>query len=107
MTSHPKVRALLESADQTADEQARLEARVAARVAWVHDAIERLKVAQQRVFDAWDRIFDQLPEDLDDDELEAMDIPDPPEQAELDAIHAEIDAVRERDLWPKHLYWSL
>ena len=49
----------------------------------------------------------RCPEDLDDDELEAMNIPDPPEQAELDAIHAEIDAVLEHDRWPKELYWSL
>jgi hypothetical protein len=28
------------------------------------------------------------------------------EQAKVDAILAEIEAVRERDMWPRHLYWG-
>ena len=106
MTPDETLRSLLAAAADVADEQGRAEARVAARIAWVHETIAALKEAQQRVCDAWDRILDALPEDLDEEELEAMDIPDPPEQAELDALHALIDDVRERDLWPKHLYWG-
>ena len=40
--------------------------------------------------------------DPDDAALGA--IPAPPEQAEADRLHAELDAVRTRDLWPRHLY---
>ncbi len=105
MNPEGTIRALLAKAEQAAGEQEGAQARVAARVAWVREAIAALKAAQKRVDEAWDRIFDALPEDLDDDELEA--IPSPSEQAELDSILAEIEAVRDHDKWPKHLYWSL
>ena len=107
MTPEETVKALLAAAGQVAGDREQQEARIAARVAWVKERIAALKAAQQRVFDAWDQILDALPEDIDDEELEAMDIPDPPEQAELDAILAQINDVRERDLWPKDLYWTL
>ena len=60
-----------------------------------------LRLAQRRVFEAWDR----LPDDLDEEELEA--IPEPPKQGEVDAIWAELRAVRDHDRWPGHLRWSL
>lgn len=61
--------------------------------------------AQDKVIQAWDRILDALPEDLDEEALEA--IPEPPEQAEFDAIFEQIAAVRDHDRWPRHLHWSL
>ena len=80
--------------------------RIQARVAWVRETIAALTDANDRVFAAWQRIFESLPDDIDDEELEAMHIPDPPEQAEVDAIHAELDAALERDEWPAHLYFG-
>jgi hypothetical protein len=105
MTPEETIRALLAKAQAAAGEREQAEARTAARVAWVHETIARLRSAQERVEAAWERIFAALPDDLDDEALEA--IPEPPEQAELDALHAEIAAVRDRDQWPRHLYWSL
>lgn len=107
MSNEETIRALLAAAGNVAGEEAQAEARIEARIAWAKQRIADLKAAQQRVFDAWDRILDALPDDLDDEALEAMDIRDPPEQAELDAIWAEIQAVREHDRWPKHLHWTL
>lgn len=107
MTHKTTLKALLAAAGEAAGERARQEARIAARIAWAERRIADLKAAQQRVQDAWDRIFDALPDDIDDAELEAMDIPEPEEQAEVDAIWAELHAVREHDRWPKHLYWIL
>jgi hypothetical protein len=80
--------------------------RIAARVAWAEEISEKWLAMHRRVDAAWDRIFDALPDDIDDDELEAMHIPEPPEQAELDALHAEIWAVIDHDRWPKHLYFG-
>lgn len=54
--------------------------------------------------EAWDRIFEALPDDLDDEEVDA--IPPPPEQAELDAIFDEIEAVRDHDKWPRELHFK-
>jgi hypothetical protein len=104
MTRKATIEALLAAAAQVAGDEDRREARIAARAAWVKERIAALKAAQQRVQDAWDRIFDALPDDVDEDALET--IPDPPEQAEVDAIHAELDAVRHHDRWPKSLHWG-
>jgi hypothetical protein len=104
MTSKATIEALLAAATRVAGDQDRREARVAARVAWVKERIAALKAAQQRADEAWERIVDALPDDVDDDELEAS--PPPPEQAELDAILAEIEAVRDHDRWPRKLHWG-
>ena len=68
------------------------------RVAWYEVfAGEKAKAK----FDTW------LPDDIGDDELEAMSLPDPPEQAEVDALWEQLNDVIQKDLWPKELYWSL
>ena len=104
MTHKATIEALLAGATQVAGDRDRREARVAARLAWVKERIAALEAAQQRADEAWFRIVDALPDDLDDDEFEA--IPPPPEQADLDAIHAELEAVRNHDRWPKKLHWG-
>jgi hypothetical protein len=104
MTPNKTIRALLTEAAHAADEQKRSEERQAARVAWVERTVAALMAAHKRVEDAWDRIFEALPEDLDEEEVDA--IPEPPEQAELDAIFDEVEAVRDHDRWPKRLYWK-
>ena len=105
MSREDTIRALLAAAGRVAGDEADAAARVAARCAWVRQRIADLRAAHERVDEAWRRIFDALPDDLDDEDVEA--IPPPPEQAELDAILAEIEAVRDHDRWPRHLYWSL
>jgi len=102
MTRKATIKALLAAATQVAGDEDRREARVAARTAWVIERIAALKAAQERVDEAWARIIEALPDD--DDEREAS--PDPPEQAEVDAILAEVDAVRHHDRWPRKLYWG-
>jgi hypothetical protein len=104
MTPQETIRSLLAAAGEAADEQERAAARIAARVAWVHETMDALIAAHKKVDDAWSRIFEALPEDLDEEEVDA--IPPPPEQAELDAILAEVEAVRDHDRWPKHLYFG-
>ena len=104
MTRKTTIEALLAAATQVAGDQDRREGRVAARVAWVKERIAALKAAQKRADEAWTRIVDALPDDDSDDDLEAG--PPPPEQAELDAILAELDAVRHHDRWPKELHWG-
>ena len=80
--------------------------RAKARIAWVSETIAALRSADERLHAAWCRIFAALPEDIDDEELEAMKLPDPPEQAEVDAIHAAIQDVIKHDRWPAHLYFG-
>lgn len=105
MTHKTTIAALLAAAGEKAGEQARHDSRLAARVAWVKERIAALQAAHKRLDAAWDRIFDEHGDDLDDEALEAL--PDPPEQAEADAIWAEIEAVTEHDRWPRELHWIL
>jgi hypothetical protein len=99
------IRALLEAAEDAAHEQLLHTARITLRKAWAKQRVADFFAAQKRVQEAWKRIFDALPDDLDEEELEA--IPEPPEQAEADAIYAEIQGVLDHDRWPRHLYWIL
>ena len=97
MSAEQTVRKLLDDAGEAA-------ARKAARIAWVREAIAALRAAHKRVDQAWERTFAALPDDIDEEELEG--IPAPPEQAELDAIHAAIRAVVDHDRWPRELYFG-
>ena len=107
MSADRTIRTLLAAGTQEAEEEQRGHARQAARRAWLRETFAAMLAAQERVGEAWDRIFDTLPDDLDDEELEAMNLPDPPEQAEVNALYEQIEAARERDVWPRELYWSL
>ena len=100
------LKTLLETTAHTAREAAAAQARSEARQAWTVRTIAALKSAQKRADEAWMRHLDRLEADgVDEEEWDAL--PPPPEQAAVDAIWAELNAVRERDLWPRELYWSL
>ena len=105
MPPEQAIAARLAAAGRSAAEDGRSLARCAARAAWVERRIEDLRRAQREADAAWSRLLDGLPDDLDEDELDALRAP--PEQAALAAIHAELDAVRYQDKWPRELYWSL
>ena len=80
-------------------------ARVGARVMWVHEVMGALRAAQKRADDAWMALVAELPEDEELAEAEE-ELPEPPEQAELDAIWEVVNAVVEHDRWPAHLYFK-
>src|SRR5947209_11774735 len=88
------------AADEPADP------RKAARWRWLHATAGKWQDANRRVDEAWSRVFAWLPEDISEQELESLDLPDPPEQAEVDALWAQLNDVVQRDLWPKHLYFG-
>lgn len=99
------IQTLLAAAQGAAADREQAAARIAARRAWVEQTIAAYKAAQERLDEAWTRIVDALPDDIDD---EAVDhLPDPPEQAEADALWDEIQAVIDHDRWPRHLHWTL
>ena len=74
------------------------------RAAWTKKTVARLREAQERCDAAWDRLMKALPEDATDDQADAVQ--PPPEQAEVDALHALIDDVVQHDRWPRELYWG-
>jgi hypothetical protein len=81
--------------------------RKAARILWTYRTLKAWEDASQRLEAAWNRLYDTIPDHLTLEERDALNLPEPPEQAELDAIQAQLEAVRERDMWPRELYWSL
>jgi len=98
------LRTLLASAAATAHDQSLIDARRAARAVWAKQAFAAFMEAQARVTDAWERIFDELPDDLSDEEVEAL--PEPHEQAEAEALYAPIRAILDRDRWPRELHFK-
>lgn len=106
MTPDQRIQNLLTAKPRRTSEQAADEiTRQAARIAWVREIMAAWSEAQREADQAWARLLAPIPDDVPDEELE--DLPEPPEQAKLDAIHAEIQAVADHDRWPRHLYWSL
>jgi hypothetical protein len=72
-----------------------------ARAAWVRDIVAQLKAANARADAAWLRVIRANPDSEDED------LPIPPEEAEVEAILAQIKAVIHHDRWPRHLHWSV
>jgi hypothetical protein len=92
------------AASGDAGEAARAEARIEIRHAWARERIAALRRAHRKADAAWFRLI--APYD-DWDEADMPDLALPPEQAGVDAIRAELDAVIEHDRWPAHLHWIL
>jgi hypothetical protein len=86
----------------------RAEARTKARLEWLRGRFERLNALWTLLGRYWADFADAHPE-IDMEEPEDRHLPlliDPPEQAELEAVEAEIAAARDRDVWPRHLYFD-
>lgn len=105
MTIEETVKTLLANATAGAAEDLRALERVRARVVWSREQAQALRAAHKRCDEAWERRIAQIDaEGMDEAEADAL--PEPPEQAELDAILEEMHAVRDKDMWPKALYFS-
>lgn len=98
------IQSLFTAAAQTAADQTHAAARRAARQAWAKQIVAALEAAQKEADAAWMQTVADQPEDMDDEEADQL--PPPPEQARLDAIRVQIDAVLKHDRWPRKLYWS-
>jgi hypothetical protein len=73
--------------------------RKAARAAWTLEILHKWQEAQRAIDERCGEAVERLGSAAFNRLFEA-------EQAKVDAIRAEIDAVRDRELWPKHLYWG-
>ena len=68
-----------------------------ARVSWGLAHMEKLDRAKAAADAAWDRLEAEDPDGEDE----------PPEQAELDRLLADVDNLVDHGRWPRHLHWSL
>ncbi|MEA3010191.1 MAG: hypothetical protein QOJ91_1883 [Sphingomonadales bacterium] len=86
----------------------RAEARTKARLQWLRGRFERMTELWISLGAYW-AAFEEAHPDIDLVEPDDRDLPllaDPPEQAELEAVEAEIAAARDHDSWPRHLYFG-
>jgi hypothetical protein len=83
----------------------RAEARTKARLEWLRARLERMTELWIWLGRYWADYAEAHPE-IDLVEPEGDGPQDPPEQAELEAVEAEIAAARDRDVWPRHLYFD-
>lgn len=83
----------------------RAEARNRARLEWMKGRLERATELWIWLGRYWADFAEAHPE-IDLVEPEGEGPPDPPEQAELEAVESEIAAARDRDIWPRHLYFD-
>lgn len=91
-----------------AEAATRAEARAKARLEWLRGRFERMTELWVMLGRYWADFADAHPE-IDLEEPDDRHLPlliDPPEQAELEAVEAEIAAARDRDVWPRHLYFD-
>ena len=89
------LRALLE-ADEPADP------RKAARHCWLHETAAAWRDAIRRCNDAWGELVRDIPEEL----IDEVEIAPPPEEAEVNALWAELNDVIQKDRWPREFYFS-
>ena len=95
------------SDEAAAAEARRREERARARCAYAHGLIDRLMAANEAVTQAWFRFLDAHPEYCEGGEKEDEECGfEPEEQKEVDAILAEIDAIKDHDRWPRHLHFG-
>ncbi|HEX8241081.1 MAG TPA: hypothetical protein VF574_15205 [Allosphingosinicella sp.] len=86
----------------------RAERQTRARLEWLSGRHARAAALWARLGAYWSDFAAAHP-DIDLVEPDDGDLPllaDPPEQAELEAIEAEIAAARDQDVWPRHLYFG-
>ncbi|HEX8622382.1 MAG TPA: hypothetical protein VF718_10450 [Allosphingosinicella sp.] len=78
--------------------------RMKIRLAWFRQRFDEFVEMQERAGEAVDRYMDERPE-IDWDAEDAPEVPEPPEQAIAQAIHAEVMAAAKEDRWPRHLHF--
>lgn len=83
----------------------RAERQTRERLEWLRCRFVRLAELWSFLGDYWNDFADSHPE-IDLEDPGDVELEDPPEQAELEAIEAEIAAARDHDIWPRHLYFS-
>ena len=83
-----------------ADEPA--DPRKAARYFWLQSTADAWGDATRRCDDAWCALVRDIPEEL----IDEVEVEPPPEQAEVDALWAQLNDVIQKDRWPRHLYFG-
>ena len=74
------------------------------RLEWARERFEAFFEMQEKADEAYRRQIDAHP-DIDWEDEDAPELPEPPEEAVAQAIYAEVMAALKEDRWPRHLHF--
>jgi hypothetical protein len=74
------------------------------RYEWASERLDAFFDLQDKAGEAYMRQIEAHP-DVDWEDEDAPDLPDPPEQAAAQAVYAEVMAALNEDRWPRHLHF--
>ncbi|HEX8513446.1 MAG TPA: hypothetical protein VF688_10115 [Allosphingosinicella sp.] len=93
----------IEPAEAEAEAAKKVE-RARLRYEWARERLDAFFALQEQAGEAYERQMDEYP-DVDWEDEDAPELPDPPEQAAAQAVYAEVMAAIDEDRWPRHLHF--
>lgn len=93
----------MEPGEAEAEAAKRVE-RARLRYEWASERLDTFFDLQEQAGLAYQRQMDEHP-DVDWEDEDSPELPDPPEQAAAQAVYAEVMAAIEGDRWPRHLHF--
>jgi hypothetical protein len=85
-------------------EAARKVERARLRAEWASERLDTFFELQEKAGEAYERQIEAHP-DIDWEDEDAPDLPEPPEAAAAQAVYAEVMAALDDDCWPRHLHF--
>jgi hypothetical protein len=74
------------------------------RYEWASERLDAFLELQEKAGEAYLRQMDEYP-DVDWEDEDAPELPDPPEEALAQAVYSEVMAAINEDRWPRHLHF--
>lgn len=74
------------------------------RYEWASERLDTFFALQEQAGEAYMRQIDEHP-DVDWEDEDAPELPEPPEEAAAQAVYAEVMAAINEDRWPRHLHF--
>lgn len=93
----------IEPAEAEAEAAKKVE-RARLRYEWARERLDAFFELQDKAGEAYMRQMDEHP-DVDWEDEDAPELPEPPEEAAAQAVYAEVMAAIEEDRWPRHLHF--
>jgi hypothetical protein len=93
----------IEPAEAQAEAAKKVE-RARLRYEWARERLDTFFALQEKAGEAYMRQIEAHP-DVDWEDEDAPELPEPPEEAAAQAVYAEVMAAINEDRWPRHLHF--
>lgn len=74
------------------------------RFEWARERLDAFAALQNKADEAYMRQIEAHPE-IDWEDEDSPDLPEPPEEAAAQAVYSEVRAALDEDRWPRHLHF--